>query len=63
MNRNGMLHAFSVFSRLEDYDRNDNFGRVDNDGRPEFNMVLPDKITYKDIHSECNMPKLKKNSH
>ena len=55
-----MLHAFSVFSRLEDYDRNDNFGRVDNDGRPEFNMVLPDKSTYKDIHSECNMPKLKK---
>ena len=46
-------------SRLESYDRNDNFGRGSVPDKPEWHMTIPELSTYKDIHQDSPLPKLK----
>ena len=48
-----------MFFRLEAYDRNQNFGQGDIVlDQPEFNMELPDKTGFKDIHGDTQVPKI-----
>lgn len=44
---------------MESYDRNANFGRDAVPDKPEWHMTVPDQATYRDIHQDSPIPKLK----
>lgn len=46
---------------MESYERNDNFG-ASTSHAPEWNMTLPDKSKYRDVHRDSQIPKLKEKS-
>ena len=53
-----MLRKLYFFScTLEAYDRNQNFGKTV-EVLPEFHMDVPDRSSYRDVHSESDVPRI-----